>query len=55
MVPALKKAIKLLREAKNCIGEELSTCGEQELEHPVLKGHSDVYDKIEEFLKTYRD
>lgn len=48
---ALKQALKLLREAKGAIDDELNASGQDEVNgNPILKGHDRTSDKIERFL-----
>lgn len=45
------KAIRLLKDAKWTIGEELEAAGPDEVkQHVTLRAHSRVYDKIAAFL-----
>jgi hypothetical protein len=48
-----KKIIGVLVEAKDAIGDELGACGLDEInDHPVLKRHARIYDKIERLVAT---
>ena len=48
---ALQQALKLLREAKGAIDDELNAAGIDEVkEHPILTAHDKTSNKIEKFL-----
>lgn len=47
----LKKAIKLLRDAKGAINDQLYAAGPDEVkQHPILRSHDRLTTKIEKFL-----
>jgi pyruvate formate-lyase activating enzyme-like uncharacterized protein len=49
----LRKAVKLLREAKGAIDDELNSAGIDEVrQHPILRAHDRISDRIEKFLNS---
>lgn len=49
-----EKALRLLRDARGAIVDELGAMGEEEREQPIPKKHGKVVDQIDAFLKTIR-
>lgn len=48
------QAMRLLRDARGVINEELSANGPEEIaSNPILMGHEEVVDKIDAFLKRH--